>query len=191
MKKKHHSQNPAPAQAAQAKGPTVWHLETAGFRFLPLKPPADWTKKKDKAGYCEIWGESDDYRRDTRALLKRHLAEVQTVLDKGIRYLASKRGVRLVVAPATLTMREKVMLFTQLLPASAEPQYTLRFTISLALLLWFDSERGRITQQVENQRWLYPFYTLADSFLEVALELEESLECEHDDFKKFFAASAD
>ena len=179
-----------PTQAAQAKGPTVWYLQAERFRFLPVKPPADWTNDQDKAGYNEIWGESDDYWRDTKALLEDDLAEVQAVLDEGIRYLASKRGVRLVVAPATLTMREKVILFTQLLPVSPEPQYTLRFSISLALLLWLDSERERITQQVENHRWLYPFYTLAESFLGVALELKESLQCEHDDFKQFSAASA-
>ena len=72
-----------------------------------------------------------------------------------------------------------------MLPPSAKRDYLLRFNTKLARILWLDSERERIQkldQQSENPVWLYPFYELGDAFLDAASELEETMECEHDDF---------
>ena len=159
-----------------------WYYENERSGFLPIKPPPDWNEAEDKKAYIDIWGESTDYWRDTAALMKEDLAEVHTALDSGINYFASKHEVPPLVSLSKLGLREKVALFTELLPASANRNYRLRFSINLARILWLESERERITQRQDIHRWLFPFYRVADSLCDAACELKESLCCEHDDF---------
>ena len=184
----HDSASPPRATEPQLEQPTErasrWYYEHERMVFLPIRPPPDWNEAKDKQEYIDIWGTSHDYWRDTAALMKRDLAEVHAVLDAGINYFASKRGTPLVVTLSKLNLREKVALFTELLPASAKPNYTLRFSVSLARILWLDSERERITQRQDIHRWLFPFYYVADSLFDAACELKESLRCEHGDFNE-------
>ncbi len=176
-------ENQTPSHQTGAEITNLEYLQCERRRFLPIKSPVDWTKEKDERKYIDTWGESENYWQDTQDLLEADLAEVHEVLDAGLAYLAQKSGTRLAAPPATLTMREKVILFTELLPASAEKKYRLRFSISLAHLLWLESERERLTEHAANHQYLYPFYTLADAYLGVAVELDESLECEHADFR--------
>ena len=159
-----------------------WYYEHERSVFLPIKPPPDWNEAKDKQEYIDNWGASDDYWRDTAAFMKEDLAEVHAVLDSGINYFASKRGAPLLVSLSKLNLLQKVALFTELLPASANRDYTLRFSINLARILWLESERERITQCQDISRWLFPFYHVADSLFDAACELKESLRCEHDDY---------
>jgi hypothetical protein len=152
------------------------------FRFMPIKPGPDWNDEKDRARFIEIWGESDDYRRDTTALLEEDIAKVHTVLEAGINYFARKRQAPLVMPPSVLPIAEKVALFAELMPVSAEDCYTVRFSMNLARILWLDLERWRIAHSPEDSRWLYPVYQVADDLADAACELEESLRCEHKDF---------
>jgi hypothetical protein len=181
---------PPKATGPQVRQPTAmmlrWYYEHERPVFLPIKPPPDWNEAKDKQEYIDVWGTSDDYWRDTAALMKKDLAEVHAVLESGINYFASKREAPPVVSLAELNLREKVALFAELLPASADRNYTLRFSVSLARILWLDSERERITQRQDIHRWLFPFYRVADSLLDAACELKESLRCEHRDFEESY-----
>jgi hypothetical protein len=54
-------------------------------------------------------------------------------------------------------------------------------------VLWLDSEHWRILAQRGGQQWLYPMYHLAGCIASVAGELEESLECEHNDYRELIA----
>jgi hypothetical protein len=172
----------SPVQKPNAEG-RLSYLEQERREFLPIKAPVDWDDEKDIDGYVEIWGESDDYRRDIAALIETKLAQIHAILESGISYFSKKHGPAQLVPPSALTLREKVALFTELLPASAREGYTLRFSFTLARLLWYESERERLMLHPERQPWLFPFYTLADCFFGAALLLEESLECEHKDYE--------
>jgi hypothetical protein len=149
---------------------------------MPIKAGPDWNEEKDRQGYIATWGKSHDYRRDTAALLQQAITKVHTVLEAGINHLAKKRQAPLVMPAAVLTIAEKVALFAEMLPVSAEDRYTVRFSMNLARILWLDSERQRIAHYPENSRWLYPSYQVADDLKDAACELEESLRCEHKDF---------
>lgn len=83
-----------------------------------------------------------------------------------------------------LTMVEKIPLFTQLMVPSATEECTFRLSLILARILWLDSERRRITQHPENQRWQWPLYQLASFFSMTAGDLEERLELEYKDFHR-------
>jgi hypothetical protein len=50
--------------------------------------------------------------------------------------------------------------------------------------LWLESERQRISADPATGLFLFPIYQLADSFMGAALELNESLSCEHNDFEE-------
>jgi len=149
---------------------------------MPIKVPEGWTQEKDIAGFVDIWGEKDDYRKATFDLLEDKFDRLNAVLEAGIMFLAEKEGVRPVLPPSTISTREKVALFAQLLPAAAGEDYVRRFSLSLARILWLEAERERIGRYPEPNQWLFPFYEVADSFLGEAFELEESLRCEHNDF---------
>jgi hypothetical protein len=161
---------------------TRWYYEQERSQFLPIKPPAGWNEKDDIQGFNEAWGESDDHRREIEVRFQESIAKVHTVLKAGINYFCKDREARPVMPPSVLTLREKVELFTEVLPRSPDDSYTLRFTMTLAWLLWLESERVRLMEHPVNHQWLFPFYRLADSLMAAALELEESLRCEHDDF---------
>lgn len=118
-----------------------------------------------------------------------NLSEVHTALTLGINYFASKHKPCVRVDCSRLGLREKVGMFAELLPASADRDYTWRFTGSLVRILWLDSERERISRfQGVHHRWLFPFYAIADGFKNEALELYESLNCEHDDYKAWLGS---
>jgi len=151
---------------------------------MPLKVPAGWDEKQDIDGFIEIWGKTDDYRKATSDLLQADLDKLHCVLQAGISYLARKCDILPVLPVSVMGIREKVALFSQLLPASAEERYVLRFSLSLAQILWLDCELERIVRYPESQKWLFPLYTLADEFLGQALLLEEALRCEHHDFDR-------
>jgi len=157
-------------------------------RLVPMNPPPDWTEEADKAEYISRWGESDDYWGDTVKLMERNLHELHTALSLGIRYFAYKHEPPVCVDCRGLGLRQKVGMSAELLPASADSGYTWRFTGSLVRILWLESEYERISRFQGIHRWLFPFYVVADTFLATALELNESLECEHDDYKAWLSS---
>jgi hypothetical protein len=156
------------------------------FYFMPVTVPAGWTEQQDIEGYVDKWGESDDYLRDTRVRFEKNLSYLDQVMDAAMDYCLEKRESHRAIPLSASTLREKVQSRTDLLPVTANRDYTLRFTVNLARILWLDSERERIRkldQQSENPVWLFPFYELGDAILDAASELEETMECEHDDFE--------
>ena len=156
------------------------------YAFMPIKTPAGWNEQQDIDAYLDKWEESDDYLRDTRDRFDENVSHLHTVMDATIEYFDKKCESQHVVPLSTVTLREKVQLITALLPATAERDYVLRFTVNLARILWLDCERERILKldrQSNKPVWLYPFYELSDAFLDAAAELEETMMCEHDDFK--------
>ena len=139
--------------------------------------------KIDSERYEDRFGKSDDRLGDTRIRLNQNVAKLHRVLASGINYFLQKRGVLSYTAPCSLSLRQKVELFTDLLSNSDDSDYVLRFTTTLARVLWLESEQSRILAQRENQHWLYPMYHLTDCIASTAFELEESLCCEHHDFR--------
>jgi hypothetical protein len=177
---------PPKAIGPQAQGPTVeevhWRYEYAQLAIVPIKPPPGWSEAKDKKECIRLLGKCDDYWHDTAVLLKESVAEAHEVLESGIMYFAAKCEAPLLVSLSKLNLREKVALFAGLLPASADRQYILRLSMRLARILWLESERERITQGQNLQRWVFPFAYLAQSLGAVADQLREDLSFENDEF---------
>ena len=115
-------------------------------------------------------------------LLASDIKRLNAVLNAGINYFAGQRNYYPVVPLSTMSLREKVVLFTELLPITAKAQYVLRFSLSFARILWLDSERERIARWAGEARWLFPLYSLGDAFMNESSLLEESLRCDHHDF---------
>jgi hypothetical protein len=180
------TEQPQPREGSPTKAadpnPNLHYYKMELTHFMPIKVPAGWNEKQDIDGFIEIWGQGNDYWKATSDLLESDLDKLHCVLEAGISYFARTCDIRPALPPATMSIKEKVALFSQLLPASAEERYVLRFSLSLAKIAWLDCERERIARYPENQRWLYPLYTLADELLEQALLLEDALRCEHHDF---------
>lgn len=149
---------------------------------MPIKAEPGWTSQKDIHEFEARFGKSENPRRDTRRRLERNLADLDSVLASGIDYFQKKRGTHHPAQGSPSGLRAKIELFTDLLPDSADTDYLLRFTTTLAQILWLESERARILAHGEREQWLYPSYHLADCFASAAFDLEEALACEHDDF---------
>jgi hypothetical protein len=162
--------------------PKVDYCQRQLSGFMPVRVPEDWTQEKDIAEFVEIWGEQDDYRQATFDLLEGNLDQLNSVLENGIMFLAGKQGFFPRRSPSTMSVREKIALFTNLLPKSAGENYILRFSVSLARVLWLEAERERIGRYPDSHQWLFLIYQLAERLLGVALDLEEALRCEHWDF---------
>jgi hypothetical protein len=164
-----------------------WYYEVDRYAFLPIKPKADWNHEQDIRDYEDRFGESDDHLRDTRLRIAENFAQLNRVLTAGIDYFMQKRQLLSFTAPSSLSLRQKVELFTDLLPNSEDTDYMLRFTTALARVLWLESEHSRILAQRDQHPWLYPLYHLADCIASTAFILQESLGCEHDDFRDLSA----
>src|SRR4051812_4248146 len=59
----------------------VQYYQMEKREFLPFKAAVAWSTEKDIEAYVEIWGKSDDYRRDTSTLVESNLAQVHVVLE--------------------------------------------------------------------------------------------------------------
>lgn len=151
---------------------------------MPVKADPAWSHEQDIREYEARFGKSDHPLRDTRMRLERNLADLHCVLTLGINYFLKKGSVCRLAPVSGLRLPEKVELLSELLPNSSDTDYVLRFTTTLAAILWLESERCRILAQRDRQPWLYPLYHLADCIATATSELEEALSCEHDDFDK-------
>jgi hypothetical protein len=178
------------SQPATESNRSTWYYKVDRFTFLPIKQKADWTNEQDVREYEARFGKSDDRLRDTRIRLNQNVAELHRVLASGINYFLQKRGVLSLRAPRSLDLRQKVELFTDLLSNFDDSDYVLRFTTTLARVLWLESEQSRILAQRGNQPWLYPMYHLTDCIATTTIDLEESLCCEHNDFRDSMAHEA-
>lgn len=175
-----HEQRPIPSQHSDDTPKWQHYYEIERRKFYSIKTPEGWTEKDDFEYYNGIWGDRKKYGQDFLEILQEDLEEIHGVLDSAICYFARKRGLFDPVQRLAITLDEKVSLVSELLPDSKDRDYTLRFTIDLARITWLESERKRI--QRHEQRWFFPHYHVADCFLDAAAELEESLQCEHNDF---------
>ena len=164
--------------------PTKWYLQSIVSSFSPLTVPTDWTEEKDLTTYDEAFGLSETCRSDITASITQSLEQANRTLEHGIRYFSSRDPVGLMPVNAS-NLTEKIGWFTELVSRSNDIKYINRFAIGLAPLLWLESERKRLIKYHSQEKWLFPFWNLADVFEATALSIEESLSCEHDDYNSF------
>jgi hypothetical protein len=155
--------------------------------FLPLKSPVGWDDEQDMRDYEARFDESANPLRESRRRLDQNFTELHRVLASGINYFLKKGGAVRLAPVSPLSLREKIELFSDLLPNSANTDYVLRFTTTLARILWLESERSRILAQRDGQPWLYPLYHLCDCVATTGLDLKDALSREHDDFDQLCA----
>ena len=103
--------NPAAVFSGKASRPQepttkslLWYYKTQMSQFLPIKAPPDWNEEKDRQGYIEIWGVSDNYFREVQELMKMDVARVHEALAAGIRYCSPKHGTYPATRPASRTV---------------------------------------------------------------------------------------
>ena len=186
-KKTQETKATTPVEPNRPNDKAPWYYKVERSAFLPIKSPAGWDNERDLREYVDRFGESANPLRDSQMRLDENFTEVHRVLASGINYFLKKGGAVRLAPLFALGLREKVELFSDLLPNSDNMDYVLRFTTSLARILWLESERSRILAQRDGQRWLYPLYELCDCVAGAAMELRESLWCEHGDFRQLCA----
>jgi hypothetical protein len=179
-----------PSSGNHDQAPTVqeqqqpWCYKVDRWLFLPARVQTPWSSEQDLQEFEIRFGKSDCPLDDCRTLMQDGLANLHRVLASGIDYFLKKRGGYRLASTSALSLREKVELFSELLPNPSNQDYLLRFTTTLALILWLESEHSRLLTQRESQQWLYPLYHLADLIGGAAYQLKESLICEHKDFRE-------
>jgi hypothetical protein len=159
-----------------------WGYKVDRFAFFPIRPPVDWDDDQDLQEYEDRFGKTENLLLDSRSQLEHSWQKVDEAFVSGICYFLQKRGTRHLAPVSDLTLRGKIELFTELLPVSSHMPYMLRFTTTLARILWLELEQDRILAQRDGKSWVFPLYELADCVTTVAFELKEALRCEHDDF---------
>jgi hypothetical protein len=158
--------------------------------MMELKPivlPADWTPEKDFEAYEERWGEAEgDYFSAVLERVAEYYRELVKVVDAALAYFQRTDHRLVPVHPETLPLCEKLTRLSAITNMrKATYRYKSRFAEHLHNASWVDNERRRVLETYylgEEDSWLHPLCELADYLACAAFQLEEAMECEHDDY---------
>lgn len=154
--------------------------------FFPSHVPPDWSVEKDIESYLDRWEPAKDYAAATVERVEEAYATMNAVLEAAIQYFIKQEQPGKSLPVAALSLREKVTLLTDHLPASTDNDHLNQLGLDLAHILWVDSERSRLLvadARQKERRWLLPLYQLADSMNDAAFGLEETMGSANSDFK--------
>ena len=158
--------------------------------WMELKPillPADWTPEKDFQFYEERWGEPEgDYFRAALGRVAENYHDLIAVVDSALAYFQRKDHRLVSVHPETLPLTEKLARLSAITNTrNATYEYKSRFADHLHDAIWVDNERRRVLESHsigEERTWLYPLCQLADCLGCAAMQLEEAMIWEHQDY---------
>ena len=160
-----------------------------------IRLPPDWTPQKDFHGYEERWGKPDgDYFSAVSRRVAEGYRELNEAADAALAYFQRKDHRLKPVHPGALPLYEKLLRLSLINDKrKATYGYKARFTEHLHTAIWVDNERRRLLANyylAEEGTWLWPLCELANYLSVAAIELEEAMVCEHDDYKGKFPRSA-
>lgn len=162
------------------------------YGWEPITTPAGWTAEQDVQEFIYRFGESDDYFEEARERVEVGAENLSEGLDRGLVYFGDDS------APgAEVDIPDKIDRLERLITVGLKPEayregaptkrYRDRFEEDLRYcwLRWKDYER--ITQRYNRggeHNWLLPLVDLADSLGTAAMNLDESLGCEHNGYEE-------
>src|SRR6516162_3379698 len=143
--------------------------------FQTISAPPGWTESRDLA-YCrKRLGESKDFG-DAKALIQESNACLKVALHRALTYFgADPKSLAGASDWAKLGWLETLLEAKE----SSTEEYDLRFREDLRHCRFGLGEQERIMLNVGEHTWLMPLVSLADHISEAALNLEESMCCEH------------
>ena len=154
--------------------------------YLPIGVPADWTAELDIQKLAEVNGELEDPAEHVRAQLEASNGYLHRVLNVALGYYLRKQGSSGPVPLKAFTVREKLnWLEERVFLASTDADYQSRFGEIIDYANWVDAQRERLLRGYcdrQKQPWLAPLQELSDRLMNAGLQLEEALECEHEDY---------
>jgi hypothetical protein len=152
--------------------------------FLPIETSPEQSIEAPAPSQTETPEPTDSDPDDPVERVEEAYENLNAVLETAVEYLLVRQHAGKRFPVVALSVREKIMLVTDLLP-SAEHDYMVRFGVDLAHALWADCERSRILSagRMQNGNWVEELNLLADWIVSAAFGLEESMGIEHADFK--------
>ena len=160
----------------------------------PIILPRDWTPQKDFEAYDSTFGKPDgDYFSAVLRRVAEGYRELNEAADAALAYFQRKDHRLKPVHPEALPLFEKLLRLSLINDKrKATYRYKARLTEHLQTAIWVDNERRRLLANyylAEEGAWLAPLCELADYLSVAAIELEEAMVCEHDDYKGKFPRS--
>ena len=146
-----------------------------------IKLPVPWDRDQDHKEFVDRFGDADCPLDFLLKKLPGNYEQFNAVLGNALNHYlgeaASARGV------ALLSAQEKIEWLLELVATrSARASYRARLEDNLAECLIIDTERHRVLRgylRATEELWLFPLCQVADGLIASAMELEESLICEH------------
>lgn len=154
-------------------------------RFLPIKVSLEQCNDEAAPSQTETSEQTADGTDGPVERIEEAYENLHAALEAGIQYFLTRQHAGKRVPLAAMSVPEKIILLTDLLPSSAAEDYIARFGMDLAHALWVDSERSRILSagRMQKGNWVEELDLLADWIVDAAFGLEESMGIEHADFK--------
>ena len=160
---------------------TPFEIETHRY----IAPPADWNEAKDRHEFEVRYGSAENYRRAIVDQLIEEYRNFNEVLDHVLAHFTDGLEIASLMGPA-LTAREKMdWLLALVVDVEKDAKIRDRLLKNLAYCAWVENERHRLLQAIRHPLavvWVAPLCQLADEMTTAAMQLEESLICEHKDY---------
>lgn len=161
------------------------------MEHVPISLPAGWDAARDCAYFEERWEPVPSYTEALWEWMRFHHGNHVRALDLALCYFR-RHDARLVdTDPGCLTPGEKIAILQEI--AATSPRvagYRGRLLEALAECAFAQAERGRVLEEYRlagEHAWMYPVIEAIDYLGGSALELEETMACETEDFQAFKA----
>ncbi len=157
----------------------------------PISLPASWDAARDCAYFDERWDAVPSYAAALGEWMRFHHGAHVRTLNTALRYFRGHDADRADMALGGLTPGEKVALLQEI--AARSPRvaaYRPRLLETLVGSAFAEAERVRVLGEylrAGEHAWMYPVIEAIDYVGTAAVELDETLNCETEDYRMFKA----
>ena len=145
--------------------------------------PVPWDRDQDHKEFVDRFGDADCPLDFLLGKLPGDYERFNLVLDNAVNHFLGENAFAQAGGVGALSAQEKIEWLLELVATrSARASYRARLEDNLAECLIIDSERHRVLRGylgATDEPWLFPLCQVADGLIASAMELEESLICEH------------
>ena len=171
---------------------TMTWAEKAMVIQVPIEAPEGWTPEMDLQEYVDRFGETEDLKRDSIAIMLEYNRALDRTLTNGLVFFLQKSNGGPEEFVRALSIPEKISWMVELVRKHARDYpYLARFSNALWDCHLADQERCRILRacccpdfRSDDPGFSYPIYQLADAIGAARIELDEALRYENKDYKE-------
>ena len=149
--------------------------------YEPVKVPADWTAEKDIMAFIDRHGESNDYFGDQLERVFKEFDRLERTIARALTYFGLGQATDLAAG-----LPQRIASLRQhILGKAPSERYRERFSTNLFWCSMAIDDYARIVPDCgrEERTWLLQLLELSERLTRAWRDLEESMLCEHDDFK--------